>query len=121
MKIVILTKSPKPIYEQIYEQLSSQIMNGELPANYCLPSIRALASELGISVITVKKAFEMLEFHEFIYTRAGKGCFVSDHAHTKLVDKKLEIATEQLRAQLPFYRNLNLSLEELTELIAKLY
>ncbi len=121
MKLVILNKSEKPIYEQLYEQISSQIMNGELPPNYCLPSIRALAAELGISIITVKKALEMLEFNEFIYTRAGKGCFVSDHAPKRLEDKKREIATEELKKNLPFYRNLNLTAEELIDLIRELY
>lgn len=104
MKLVILNKSEKPIYEQLYEQISSQIMNGELPANYCLPSIRALAAELGISIITVKKALEMLEFNEFIYTRAGKGCFVSDHAPKRLEDKKTRDrnrGTEEKSALLP--------------------
>lgn len=75
---VVIGNSEKPIYEQIYEQVSAQILNGELRAGEMLPSIRALARDLRISVITVKSAWEMLENGGFIVTRQGKGCFVSE-------------------------------------------
>lgn len=119
LEIVILTKSEKPIYEQIYDQIAAQILSGVLSADDCLPSIRTLAKELEISVITVKKAWERLEADDFIYTRAGKGCFVSAHPTAKLIDIKTELAQKQLEKDLPFYKNLGITKEELIELIRK--
>lgn len=121
MNIVILNKSDKPIYEQVYEQIASQILNGEVEADFCLPPIRTVAKELGISIITVKKAWEMLEGNDLIYTRAGKGCFVSEHAENPIEQKKYDLAARQLRKDIQYYKNLNLTLEELTELINKEY
>lgn len=120
MELVINHKSEKPIYEQLYEQISRQILNGDLPADFCLPSIRAIALELGVSVITVKKAYEVLESNGFIYTRAGKGCFVE--AHKRPLDEiRLQVAEEKLKADLPFYRDLNITREEMHELVDQLY
>ena len=76
MNVTISNKSEKPIYEQLYEQISAQILKGELVSGYCLPPIRQAALELGVSVITVKKAWEGLERSGLIYTVTGKGCFV---------------------------------------------
>jgi GntR family transcriptional regulator len=121
MNIVILSKSDKAIYGQIYEQLASQILNGELGANYCLPSIRTVAKELNISIITIKKAWEMLERDELIYTRAGKGCFVAEHIKKNLDDKRFALAVEKIRKDVPYYKNLNISLDELVELLKKEY
>ncbi|NLZ25614.1 MAG: GntR family transcriptional regulator [Clostridiales bacterium] len=121
MNIVISPKSEKPIYEQLYEQLSSQIMKGELPANYCLPSIRFVAKELNISVITVKKAWEMLESARLIYTRAGIGCFVSDLSEAHLKDKKYTAAKERISKDIDYYKSLGLTLDELIELIKDEY
>ncbi len=121
MDIVILTKSDKPIYEQIYGQLAALVLSGELPAGFCLPSIRNIARETGVSVITVKKAYEMLEAAGLIYTRAGIGCFVSPHKDAALEDKKFELAKERLKKDLVFYKELGLTTEELLELIRKNY
>lgn len=117
--IVISAKDEKPIYEQVREQLASQIINGELAANFCLPSIRVVARELNISVITVKKAWELLESEGFIYTRAGKGCFVAEHKQQHLEDKKIALAAEKLQRDLPYYKGLGLSLDELIALVSK--
>lgn len=121
MDLVISQKSDKPIYMQIYEQISSQIIKGELSAEYCLPSIRAIACEIGISVITIKKAWELLLDNGFIYTIAGKGCFIASHTETKLEDKANFIASEKLDKDLPFYKNLGLSKDELIKLIDEKY
>ena len=121
MNIIISNKSEKPIYEQVYEQITSQIISGELEANFCLPSIRVIAKELDISIITVKKAWEMLEYNNFIYTRAGKGCFITEYAKKHLEDKKFAIAKEKLKKDIPYYKNLGLSLEELIEFIKQEY
>lgn len=121
MNIVLAPKSNEPIYEQIYNQIAAQILNGSLAANFCLPSIRVIASELDISVITIKKAWELLEQKGFIYTVTGKGCFVKELTLTHLDDKKFTLARERLRENIPYYKGLELSKEELMRLIDEEY
>ena len=77
MNIIISNASGAPIYEQIYAQIKAAILSGALREGDALPSIRALAKDLRISVITTKRAYEELEREGFIYTVAGKGCFVA--------------------------------------------
>ena len=77
MYIFIDNKNGTPIYEQIYTQIKNQIINSSLKEDEALPSIRNLAKDLKISVITTKRAYDELERDGFIYTVAGKGCFVS--------------------------------------------
>lgn len=78
MRLFIDNRSGVPIYDQIYTQIKSQIISGELEEDAPLPSIRNLAKDLRISVITTKRAYEELERSGFIYTVVGKGCFVAD-------------------------------------------
>lgn len=77
MDIIISNSSDKPIYEQITTQIKDSIVSGELAAGDQLPSIRALACDLGISAITTKRAYADLEAAGFIETVQGKGCFVA--------------------------------------------
>lgn len=77
MNIFIDNKSNSPIYEQLYTQIKAQIISGELTEDEMLPSIRNLAKDLRISVVTTKRAYEELEKDGFIYTVAAKGCFVA--------------------------------------------
>ena len=77
MEILINNHASKPIYEQIRTQIKTMIMSGELKAGDALPSIRALARSVHISVLTVQKAYDLLQEDGFIETTAGKGCFVS--------------------------------------------
>ncbi|MDE6470747.1 MAG: GntR family transcriptional regulator [Eubacterium sp.] len=77
MLIFINNKNGVPIYEQIYAQIKAQIISDELGEDAPLPSIRNLAKDLHISVITTKRAYEELEKDGFIYTSPGKGCFVA--------------------------------------------
>lgn len=77
MTILIDNRSTLPIYEQILKQIKESILCGEMPPDAPLPSIRALAKELKISVITTKRAYDELENAGYIYTVAGKGCFVA--------------------------------------------
>lgn len=77
MNLWIDNKSDLPIYEQIYTQMKSQITSGALQPDEALPSIRNLAKDLKISVITTKRAYEVLEESGYIYTIPAKGCFVS--------------------------------------------
>ena len=92
MELIIRNSTNQPIYDQIYCQIKSQILSGALAPGEALPSIRALAKDLTISVITTKRAYDELEAHGFIYTMAGKGCFVADN--------NLEILREQRRREL---------------------
>ena len=78
INIIISGTSDKPIYQQIFDQLGAQIIRGELAPGTMLPPIRTVAKELRISVITVKKAWEMLEQLGFIYSMVGRGCFVAE-------------------------------------------
>ncbi|HKL99791.1 MAG TPA: GntR family transcriptional regulator, partial [Mobilitalea sp.] len=77
MNIIISNSSEKPIYEQITSQIKQMVISGELMAGGLLPSMRVLAKELRISVITTKRAYEDLERDGFIYTVVGKGSFVA--------------------------------------------
>lgn len=78
INIIISNSGGKPIYDQIYTQIKGLIVSGELKAGEPLPSIRALAKDLRISVITTKRAYDELEREGFIYTVAAKGCFVAE-------------------------------------------
>lgn len=115
MNLVVFERADKPIYEQIYAQISAQIMSGELGADVCLPSIRVLSGELRISVITVKKAYEMLEEDGYIYTLAGKGCFVKNHGDA-LDSKRREKAQEKLSEAVEHCRTLGLNSDQTAEI-----
>lgn len=119
MNIVISTTSEAPIYQQIYDQISAQIIRGELPSETCLPPIRTVAKELRISVITIKRAWEELEHDGFIYTMAGKGCFVAPLPQEKLADKRNALAAEKMLKDIEYYKSLGLSLDEVQELVKK--
>lgn len=80
MELIISNTSDKPIYEQIVVQIKQHILSGALKEGDMLPSIRALAKDLRISVITTKRAYEELEREGFIYTAAGRGCFVASRS-----------------------------------------
>ncbi len=87
MQIVIDNRSGDPIYDQITRQIKAQIIGGTLLPDEALPSIRNLAKDLRISVITTKRAYDELEREGFLYTVAGKGCFVAQ--------KNLELVREE--------------------------
>ena len=89
MEILISNASGLPIYEQITTQIKQKILSGELAAGEALPSIRALASDLRISVITTKRAYADLEQLGFICTVQGKGCFVADGNQELLRENQL--------------------------------
>ena len=87
--IIISNTSDKPIYEQISSQIKSQILSGALTCGEKLPSIRALANGVGVSVITTKRAYSDLEAEGFIETVQGKGCFVASGSHEMLREEQL--------------------------------
>ena len=121
MDIVISNTSGDPIYQQIFEQISAQIIKGVLTSEYCLPPIRTVAKELRISVITVKRAWEELEHAGLIYTMAGKGCFVSPLQANALDEKRSQLAGEKMAKDMEYYKTLGLSLEEILAMVKKDY
>lgn len=109
MNLFIDNKSGNPIYEQIYTQIKTQIISGLLKEDDALPSIRNLAKDLRISVITTKRAYDELEKDGFIYTVAAKGCFVAPKNVELLREenlKKIECYIEKIM-QLASSCNLN--------------
>ena len=95
MELIICNASGTPFYEQVYQQLKTKIISGELRAGESLPSIRGLAKDLRISVITTKRAYDELESDGYIYTVAGKGSFVAE--------KNLELIRETNLRQIEAY------------------
>jgi GntR family transcriptional regulator len=121
MNIIISNKSDKPIYRQIFEQVSAQIIRGDLVPGTMLPPIRTAAKELHISIITVKKAWEDLERLGFIDTMVGRGCFVADLSSTELHDKRGELLDEKIEKDIAYYKSLGLSKQELFEMFSQHY
>ncbi len=89
MKLIISNRNPSPIYEQIVDQLKEKILSGELEGGSLLPSIRSLARDLRISVITTKRAYEELEKEGLIVTVPAKGCFVAEKNKDYLREERL--------------------------------
>lgn len=121
MNIIISNSAGQPIYEQIINQIKASIMKGELSEGDALPSIRLLAKELEISVITTKRAYEELEREGFIETVPGKGSFISSHNKELLREKRLKSLEEKLTEVVSEGKLLNLTLEELQELLKFIY
>lgn len=121
MQIIISNSSKEPIYEQITNQIKSLILAGELQEGTAIPSMRNLAKDLQISVITTKRAYEELEKAGFIYSIVGKGSFVAEQNLEVIREKKLKVIEEQLSAVIANSREMGLSLDELKELLKILY
>ena len=96
MDILISNSCGRPIYQQIYDQIKAAILSGELREGDMLPSIRALAKDLRRSVITTKRAYEELEQGGYIYTAAGKGCFVSQKSSGMVYEEHLKKIEEHM-------------------------
>ncbi|AST95401.1 GntR family transcriptional regulator [Shouchella clausii] len=121
MQIIISNSSKEPIYEQITNQIKSAILSGELPEGTAIPSMRKLAKDLQISVITTKRAYEELEKAGFIYSIVGKGSFVAEQNLEVMREKKLRVIEEQLSTVIANSKEIGLSVEELQELLKILY
>lgn len=121
MNIIISNSSQDPIYVQIRKQLSQLILNGGLKGGDQLPSIRSLAKELQISVITTKRAYEELEKEGYIETVAGKGTYVSRKNNELLKEQRLRLLESKAEEIVNESKALQLSLEELQQMIAFLY
>lgn len=121
MKIVIQPQGTLAIYEQIVNQLKNAIVTGELKANEALPSIRALASDLGVSVITTKRAYEELEKDGLIRSVAGKGFYVCEYNTNYLMEKQLIMLEKRLTEVIMEAKQAGLSCEEVKEMVDALF
>lgn len=117
MKIFINENSPRPIYEQIVLSVKNSIVNRELQSGDMLPSIRSLARELGISVITTKRAYEELEKQGLIYSEQGKGFFVNKVNQSLLLESRLKEYEKRLRDMIREAKGLGLSSEEVSDMV----
>ncbi len=116
MNICIDNKSGAPIYDQIYNQIKNQIISGELREDEALPSIRNMAKDLRISVITTKRAYDELEREGFIYTIPAKGCFVAPKNVELLREENLKKIEMYMQEILHLAASCNLTNDELIEI-----
>lgn len=117
MNVIISNSSEKPIYEQIYDQIKGAILRGEVKGGEMLPSIRALAKELRISVITTKRAFDDLEKDGFICSVQGKGSFVAEKSDEIIREEHLKRAEEKICTGIEEARMTGLSDQEIKEMM----
>ena len=116
MTLLIDNRSGLPIYEQIFSQIKAQIISGALKEDEMLPSMRNLAKDLRISVITTKRAYEELESTGFIYTVAGKGCFVAAKNTELIREENLRKIEQHMEEIAMLARSCGLSADELSEM-----
>lgn len=121
MNIILSNTNEKPLYEQISSQIKNLIFNGTLKQGDLLPSMRFLAKELRISVITTKRAYEELERGGFIETVTGKGSFVAAKNIEVIREEKLHITEKFLSQAVETAKESDISLKELNEMLCTLY
>ena len=121
MEIIISSNTSKPIYEQITSQIKALIMSGELQTGDPIPSMRALAKSIHVSVITVQKAYEDLQRDGFIVTTVGRGSFVSAQNKDFFQEEQQRKAEEHLQEAADIARTSNISLDKLIELLSMFY
>ncbi len=117
MNIFIDNRSGTPIYDQIYKQVKNLIISGEVKENDPLPSIRALAKDLRISVVTTKRAYDELEREGFIYTLPAKGCFVAPKNTEILREENLKKIEELIEQIKQLGASCNLTTDDIIEMI----
>ena len=116
---VIIRSTSQPIYDQIASQIKSQIISGALAPGEALPSIRGLAKDLKISVITTKRAYDELEAQGFIITVAGKGCFVAEQNLALIREQNLHQMETHLSAAAKLGKSCGVTEAELTALLRR--
>jgi GntR family transcriptional regulator len=121
MRIIISNSSPDPIYEQISKQIKSQILSGDLAEGETLPSIRRLAQDLQISVITTKRAYDELEREGFLNTVGGKGTFVAVQNQELLKEKRMKVVEDTLAKAVEESRLMGIGEEDLVEMLRLLF
>ena len=121
MDIIISNNANKPFYEQITAQIKAMIMSGELQAGEAIPSMRALAKSIHVSVITVQKAYEELQRDGFIETTVGRGSFVSARNKEFYLEEQQRIAEEHLKIAADIGRINNIPVETLIDVLKLFY
>ena len=121
MDILISNASDKPIYDQIYTQIRAHILAGTLEPGQALPSIRALAKDLRVSVITTKRAYDELEKEGYVNTVPGKGCYVANQSPALVREAYLTRVEEHLSQAVELAAGCGLSRGELEELLGLLW
>ena len=121
MDILISNASDKPIYDQIYTQIRAHILAGTLEPGQALPSIRALAKDLRVSVITTKRAYDELEKEGYVNTVPGKGCYVANQSPALVREAYLTRIEEHLSQAVELAAGCGLSRGELEELLGLLW
>ena len=114
-------KSSKPLYEQIASQIKAAIISGELKAGDSIPSVRSLARSLHISILTVQKAYAVLQEDGFIETTAGKGCYVSAQNQDFYLEEQQKKIEEHFSEAIEIARCSGIKLDKLTRLLTLLY
>lgn len=121
MKIIIQSQGTMAIYEQIVNQLKNGIISGELKPGEAMPSIRRLASDLEVSVITTKRAYEELEKEGLVRSVSGKGFYVCEANQDYLREKQLIMLEKRMKEVLGECRQAGLTQEEVVEMVQVLY
>lgn len=121
MKMIISNSSATPIYEQIKKSIINQIMNDELKSDEALPSIRALAQDIKISVMTIKKAYDELEQEGYIIIRQGKGTFVAPKNYELNKEKAQKDIEEHIKDIIEIASKYNINKEEIKDTIDIFY
>ena len=120
MDIIVSNKSSRPLYDQIASQIKAQIIEGTLSAGEALPSIRSLAKSLHISVLTVQKAYDLLQDQGFIESTAGKGCFVCAQNQDFYLEEQQKKIEEHLLAAIEIARKSGIHQDKLQSLLTLL-
>ena len=121
VEIVVSNKASSPLYEQIATQIKAAIMSGELKAGEAIPSVRALAKSLHISILTVQKAYATLQEDGFIETTAGKGCYVSAQNQDFYLEEQQKKIEEKFSEAVGIARTSGINLDKLLRLLTLLY
>ena len=121
INIILNPAADKPMYEQVKDGIKEAIMNGELKAHELMPSVRQLAADLNVSMITTKRAYADLEREGLIYTVAGKGTFVKLEDVSMIQEKHIDEALELFRKQAETLKKLGVPVERLDDELESVY
>ena len=121
MKIIISNSSGQPLYQQIKDQIKDAIFIGEMKDGELLPSIRAFANDLKVSVLTIRRVYDELEEEGFVTSQVGKGTFISANNFELLIDSKRRLVEEQMHEMISNAKILGITIEELHSMMNILY
>lgn len=121
MDIIVSNASDLPLYQQIKSQIRAALMRGELQEGDPVPSIRALASDLAVSILTIRRVYDELETEGFLVSRAGRGTFVAPSSRELLAETRRREVEEKAAAAVAAARELDVSSAELHQMIDILF